>query len=121
MTRRDDTKARRKHTDRVNRKLRIIDGGAPPPSPGYVIHHPRAFNPSPWCQSGMHDYIVDMYMNIPILKCRKCGVFVFKGPHEGTETFDELRNRHIPTPEPNLTDKQMVDKIARMMNHNPRR
>lgn len=118
MTRRDAVKAQRKQTIRANRMLQILDSGAPPTPAGTVIPAPH---PNIWCQSGVHDYEVTVLMNIPVLRCRKCWAFVFKGPHEGTETKREIRERHIPKLEPILTDDQMVDKIARMMNFNARR
>jgi len=75
--------------------------GIQPTPPGRVIHHPRAFNPSPWCRAGMHrNWETTTLMGIPILKCKNCGKFVMKGSYEGTETKREIKTRHVPKPQP---------------------
>lgn len=117
----DRAKANRKAMDRVNRRLGIVDALAPPSQPYNIVYHPRAFSKSPWCQAGMHDWVTDTLMNIPILKCRKCGEFRFKGVYEGTETKREIRTRGIPEPYKEPTEKELIEKIWKRMNKNDRR
>ena len=104
-----EVKAQRKHT--IDRywwmKTRDEVLGIQPTPPPLVIHHPRAFSPPLSCLAGQHKWETGSLMGIPRLKCKKCGKIAMKGSYEGTETKQEIRERHVPKPgplEPNFTE-----------------
>jgi len=99
MFSREEKVYRRFATKRLE-QLQVRDNilGIRPTPPGTVIHHPRFFDPPLSCRDGRHQFITDMLMSIPILKCKKCGRIVMKGSYEGTETRREIRERHVPAP-----------------------
>jgi hypothetical protein len=114
----EDLKQQRKQTDKVNRFLRIKDSIARPTNPGKVFYHPRHFNKPLSCQNGQHQLETRMWRwsewyhdTIPVLWCRKCGEFFFKGPHEGTVTQRELRERFVPKPYVEPTLDELVEII----------
>jgi len=97
-----EEKAYRKFAANQLNMLQVRDNvlGVRPTPPGMVIHHPRFFDPPMSCRDGRHQYVTDMLMSIPILKCKKCGRIVMKGSYEGTETRREIRERHVPRSTP---------------------
>jgi len=98
----DEEKAARKNTIKAWNYMKTRDQvlGIRPTAPPLVIHHPRHFDPPPSCRSGLHHWETTVLMNIPILKCKKCGRIVMRGSYEGTETKREIRTKHMPKPRP---------------------
>jgi len=107
-----EEKDQRKGTIRAWNRLQTRDQvlGIRPTSPPKIIYHPRYFNAPLSCQSGLHQWFTKTLMNIPILKCKKCGRIVMKGSYEGTETKREIRTRHVPkTVQPKARDFTEVE------------
>ena len=77
------------------------------------------------CTLGMHKWTTDVHMNIPILKCSRCGAFRFKDIAEGTATKAEIKGV-VKAPPPMPKDKkeftdQLIKEWYRRVNYNPRK
>jgi hypothetical protein len=73
------------------------------------------------CKLGMHRWVTDVHMNIPILKCARCGAFRFKDIAEGTATKREIREVGVPKVEPIKTKIDIANQYYRRRDHDPRK